>query len=60
MAEAAPNDAKSVTDAIDGIAADLHSKFSGNAGRLEQLDAHLATVKMVIEHLYDEDARSKG
>jgi hypothetical protein len=41
------------------LRADLHDQFpdEASAPRLEQLDAHLATVDMVIAHLFDEAAR---
>jgi hypothetical protein len=38
-----------------------HARFDypGSDARLAQLDDHIATVRMIINHLFDESARSK-
>jgi hypothetical protein len=38
-----------------------HTQFTypGVSARLAQLDDHIATVRMVVDHLFDESARSK-
>jgi hypothetical protein len=46
--------------ALDGVRAAMHDRHPGNRARLEQLDCHLATVAMVVDHLYDEAARGEG
>jgi predicted alpha/beta-hydrolase family hydrolase len=37
----------------------VHDLHPDNTARLEQFDAHLSTVAMCVEHLFDESARSK-
>lgn len=39
---------------LDELRAQLHAEHPENRARLEQLDSHLATVSMVVDHLYDE------
>lgn len=39
------------------ISAKAHELFADNRGRLEQLDAALATAGMAVEYLLDEAAR---
>lgn len=46
--------------ALAEVGAAMHELHADNAARLEQLDAHLATVSMVVEHLYDETERMAG
>jgi hypothetical protein len=36
----------------------LHERFPKNIGRLAQLDYHIATAGMAVEHLFDEQARA--
>lgn len=43
--------------ALDGVKAAAHDQFPAAAARLAQLDSHLQTVGMVIDHLHDEDVR---
>lgn len=40
--------------ALDELSKQLHEEFPDAGPRLEQFDAHLATVRMVVEHIYDE------
>lgn len=44
---------------LDDLAAAMHEQFADEqqAARLAQLDAHLATVRMTVDHLYDEADR---
>ena len=35
----------------------MHAQFSTNTARLNQLDSHMATVAMVVDHLFDEADR---
>jgi hypothetical protein len=42
---------------LDEISDEMHNRFPNQGARLEQLDAHLATVAMVIDHLRDEEVR---
>jgi len=42
---------------LDGIRAAMHEQYPDNTARLEQLDAHIATVAMVVDHLFDEAER---
>ena len=41
-------------EALDQMREALRQRFPGAAARLEQLDSHLATVKMVIGHIFGE------
>jgi hypothetical protein len=50
--------AADLTGRLDAVRRDAHDAFPDNAGRLEQLDSHLATVAMVIEHMADEAGRA--
>lgn len=45
--------------ALENIAAAMHEQFPDerHAARLEQLDHHLSTAAMAVEHLFDEQAR---
>lgn len=36
----------------------MHDRFPEARARLEQLDSHLATVAMVVEHIHEEAARA--
>lgn len=47
---------------LDEITAMMHDRFDypGSAARLIQLDNHMATVRMVLEHMFEEAERSKG
>lgn len=47
--------------ALDTVQKSAHARFDypGCTARLTQLDAHMATVRMVLDHLFDESARSK-
>ena len=39
--------------ALDDVAAAMNSQHHDDQGRLTQLNSHLATVKMVVDHLFD-------
>jgi len=43
--------------ALDKVKAAMHEQFADNPARLDQLDSHMATVDMVVVHLFDEDER---
>jgi hypothetical protein len=36
----------------------MHEEFPDATDRLAQLDSHMATVEMVIQHLYEEKERA--
>jgi len=44
---------------LDKLKTTMHSQFDypGSSDRLAQLDSHVATVAMVIDHLFDEAQR---
>lgn len=46
-----------VHKALDQIKAYIHKTFTDPA-RLEQFDAHVATVGMVVDHLHDEASKT--
>lgn len=48
---------ESVSKAVRDIGEQLHMQHPEAVARLEQLDAHLATVAMVVDHIYDEAER---
>lgn len=50
---------KAALAALEDLRASAHAQFTyaGSADRLAQLDGHVATVQMLVEHLFDEDAR---
>lgn len=37
----------------------MHTRFGGHTARLQQLDAHLDTAVMVVDHIHDEDGRDQ-
>ena len=39
--------------ALDGVGAAMTKQHAGQPDRLHQLLAHLATVRMVVDHLFD-------
>lgn len=43
--------------ALAKIRKQAHDRFPGQPARLEQFDAHVATVEMLLDHLHDEAAR---
>lgn len=43
---------------LKAISKELHRKFPEATDRLHQLDSHLATVAMVVDHIHDEAARA--
>ncbi len=45
---------------LAGVGAAMHDQHPDNRARLDQLDSHLATVAMVVGHLFDEAARGEG
>jgi hypothetical protein len=47
---------------LDALQSEAHEQFTyeGSAARLEQLDAHMATVRMIVGHLFDEADRHPG
>lgn len=59
-AKAQPIDAADLTSRLDAIKADAHTAYADNPDRLAQLDSHLATVAMVIEHMADEAGRASA
>lgn len=44
-------------DALQDVRTALHDQFPDHRARLEQLDAHLATVGDVVGHIFDEAER---
>lgn len=42
---------------LDELKTAVHQQHQGQAARLEQFDAHLDTVRMIIDHLADEAVR---
>lgn len=44
--------------ALDKMRGSMHEQFPEHAARLEQLDSHIATVAMVVDHIHDEAARA--
>jgi hypothetical protein len=52
-----------VRAALDAIYSDIHSQFESedrlHETRLSQVDSALATARMAIEHLYDEEIRHR-
>lgn len=43
---------------LDDLSKEMHDQHPDNRARLEQFDAHLATVAMVVDHLYEEAERA--
>lgn len=43
---------------LDEAADQYHQAFPDNVQRREQFDAHMATVKMVVDHAADEAERN--
>lgn len=50
-----------ILDQLDAIGEELTSSFPKqySIGRVEQIGAHLATLKMCISHLFDESVREE-
>lgn len=46
--------------ALDEVKAAVHEKFPNATARLAQLNSHLATSRMVVEHIHEEAARAAG
>lgn len=46
--------------ALDEVRAAMHDQHPDNPDRLHQLDHHLTTAAMVVEHLDDERARKES
>lgn len=44
---------------LNDIRQAMHELHPDNTARLEQFDAHLSTVAMCVEHLFDESAKTK-
>jgi hypothetical protein len=44
--------------ALNDIAAGMRDAFPAATDRLAQLDSHIATAVMVVEHIVDESARA--
>ena len=40
------------------VKASMHKQFPKNVGRLAQLDHHIDTAVMAVEHLFDEQERA--
>lgn len=51
--------AEEALSTLDKIKTDMHKQFPKNVGRLEQLDHHIATAAMAVEHLFDEQVRTE-
>ncbi len=47
---------------LDKLKTAMHNQFDypGSAERLAQFDSHLATVAMVIDHIFDEAGKVSG
>lgn len=45
---------KEILAELDKISAAIHKTFPTQLARLEQLDGHMATVRMVIDHIHAE------
>lgn len=47
---------------LEALREKIHAEFSGYGAsdRIRQFDAHLSTVEMVVECLYDEAERMEG
>jgi hypothetical protein len=45
--------------ALAGVKQSMHDQFPDARARLEQLDAHMATVAMVVDHIHDEAERGQ-
>jgi hypothetical protein len=43
---------------LKALSEKMSALFPKNTGRLEQLNSHLQTAAMVVEHLFDEQARA--
>lgn len=43
---------------LDEVKASMHKQFPKNVGRLGQLDHHIDTAVMAVEHLFDEQERT--
>jgi len=52
---------RAALNALDNVQESAHARFDypGCTARLAQLDDHMATVRMVLDHLFDESARFK-
>ena len=42
---------------LDALQEACHSQFKKSPGRMPQLDGVVETLKMIVDHLFDEDAR---
>jgi hypothetical protein len=42
---------------LEAVKTAMHEQHPTNPARLEQLDSHLATAAMAVEHLFDEADR---
>jgi len=51
-------DRTEIQAALRQIGEAMHDQFPGARERLAQLDSHLATVAMVVDHTYEEDVRA--
>jgi hypothetical protein len=51
---------KAAVTQLDALVKAAHDQFGypGSDARLKQLDDHVATVRMVVDHLFDESSRS--
>jgi len=43
---------------LDEVTAAMHEQFPKNVGRLAQLDHHIDTARMAVQHLFDEQERA--
>lgn len=44
--------------ALHDVVAGIREDFPDATGRLAQLESHIATAAMVVEHIFDESARA--
>lgn len=53
---------ESLKSSLQDVSDQLHSEFQGPgaAARLEQFDAHMGTLLMTIDHIFDEADRMRG
>lgn len=55
---AAPLSIDEATARLNEVVDAMKNQFPRNVARLEQLEHHLTTAAMAVEHLFDEQARA--
>lgn len=50
---------KEIQASLDKISDDIHKTFPTQLARLAQLDGHMATVRMVIDHIHAEATKGE-